>query len=472
MNDLAPPAADDVQVAVYELPPESPDAQQALGDDEQDAQRNRTLLLQNAIWFCQLRWIVACALTAAGLAACFPAWTTRFGVQLFPSWLLVSAAVLAVANAVYRFALTRLPADAHAGPLLVHLWCQIIVDLIVLTAVVHSLGSYVTYAPVAYLFHIILACIFFPRWESFGVTVVSAVLFGTLVLLETAGVLHRPPAMFDAAAAAGEAAPSAWMWQLGSLLAIWAIIWYLASRLAAELRNRERELAAANRRLQASSAERASHMLQTTHQLKAPFAAIHANTQLLLKGYAGPLSEPSRPVIEKIALRARMLSQQIQEMLQLANLRSQSQAKPSLTVLDLRGMVQREVERIEPQAALRGISLETHLEPVLVRGSDDYLVMLIDNLLNNAVNYSYDGGLVAVSCGRSVRRRLAWSSAITASASRRTSFPAYFKTTTAPRKRPSITRVRPGWGWPSCGWWRKPCMPLPGSKVRRAGERA
>jgi hypothetical protein len=37
-------------------------------------------------------------------------------------------------------------------------------------------------------------------------------------------------------------------------------------------------------------------MLQTTHQLKAPFAAIHANTQLLLKGYTGPLSDPSRAV--------------------------------------------------------------------------------------------------------------------------------------------------------------------------------
>ena len=403
MNDLAPPAADDIQVAVYELPPHSPDALPAPDDHEQDAQRNRTLLLQNATWFCQLRWIVAGVLTAAGLAACCPAWTTRFGVQLLPSWLLISAAVLAVANAVYRLALTRLPPDADPARLRVHLWCQIVVDLVVLTAVVHSLGSDITYAPVAYLFHIILACIFFPRWESLGVTLVSAGLFGTLVLLETAGVLHRPPAVFDAAAAARVSAQSGWMWQLGSLLGIWAIIWYLASRLAAELRNRERELAAANRRLEASSAERASHMLQTTHQLKAPFAAIHANTQLLLNGYAGPLSESSRPVIEKIALRARMLSQQIQEMLQLANLRSQSQAKPSLTVLDLRGMIQREIERVEPQAALRGISLETDLKPVLVRGTEDYLVMLIDNLLNNAVNYSYDGGCVAVACGRSER---------------------------------------------------------------------
>lgn len=398
MDELGMPVADDVSVAVFELPPDAPDAQPASDDREHQAQQNRRLLLQNATWFCQLRWVVAGVLTLAGIVACFPFWTARFGMHLLPAWLLVSAAVLAVANAGFVLARKRFPQESSERSLRAYLWCQIVLDLVVLTAVVHSLGSYLTYAPVAYLFHIVLACIFFPRWESLGVTVVSAALFGSLVLLETTGALHPPSSLFDAAA--GTSAHGGWMWQLSSLLAIWAVIWYLTSRLAAELRRRKRELAAANRRLEASSAERAAHMLQTTHQLKAPFAAIHANTQLLLKGYTGPLSEPSRGVIEKIASRAQMLSQQIQQMLQLANLRSLAQAEPTRTVLDLPELIQREVERISPQAALRGISLETRLEPVRVRGSDDYLVMLIDNLLNNAVNYSFDGGCVAVACGR------------------------------------------------------------------------
>ncbi len=43
------------------------------------------------------------------------------------------------------------------------LWLQIMLDLAVLTVVVHYLGSLETYAPFMYLFHIVLACIFFPR---------------------------------------------------------------------------------------------------------------------------------------------------------------------------------------------------------------------------------------------------------------------------------------------------------------------
>lgn len=404
MTSTAPPTSNNVTVAVYELPPSDDDARSAPSRFEYDAQRDRSLLQQNACWFCRLRWIVVGILATAGIAAFFPAWTARSGLELSPLWPLAAAAVLAVANALYSFILRCWWMDAQAGRLRVLLWSQIVLDLVVLTLVVHYLGSRETYAPVVYSLHIILACIFFRRWESLGVAVVSAVLYGGLVLLEFSGVLDQPSVLIGAAEfVRTSSSQRVWIWQLGSLLGIWAIVWHLVSRLAAELRDRECELAATNRRLEASSAERARHMLQTTHQLKAPFAAIHANTQLLLGDYVGPLSVPSRTVIEKIASRSRVLSQQIQQMLQLANLRSQSQSNPSATTLDLQEIVQQAVERIEPLAAMRGISIDTDLESVHVRGIDDYLKMLIDNLLSNAVYYSFDGGRVDVKCRRSAQ---------------------------------------------------------------------
>ena len=50
------------------------------------------------------------------------------------------------------------------------LWLQIMLDLAVLTVVVHYLGSLETFAPFMYLFHIVLACIFFPSPQSLLVT--------------------------------------------------------------------------------------------------------------------------------------------------------------------------------------------------------------------------------------------------------------------------------------------------------------
>ena len=116
------------------------------------------------------------------------------------------------------------------------------------------------------------------------------------------------------------------MWARWRLISV--TIWFLASRLTGALRQRDAELAATNRRLMAATDERARHMLQTTHQLKAPFAAIHANTQVLLGGYCGRIPDEALQVIGQIAARCDMLSRQIKAMLQLANLRSSARIRP------------------------------------------------------------------------------------------------------------------------------------------------
>ncbi len=400
MATNVPSATNDASVAVYQLPLDADNAPVTLDDIEYDAQRDRSLIRQNAAWFCRLRWFVIAVLTLAGVAAAsFPDGVYRIGLQLTPSWPLGTAAVLAIANLIYVVSLGRLSFQASAKNLRTLLWSQIVVDLLVLTAVVHFLGSQETYAPFAYLFHIILACIFFHRWESLGVTVVSAALYTGLVLLEFTAGWGQGSAIVSATDAFGPTQRADfWNWQLASLLMIWAIIWYLASRLADALRDREYELASTNLRLEASSVERARHMLQTTHQLKAPFAAIHANTQLLLGGYAGSLDDQSRSLVERIASRSRMLSQQIQQMLQLANLRSRSQSDLTAISIELHQLIQASVERFEPAAALRGIQIATELEAVQVLEVEDYLRMLFENVLSNAVSYSYDHGRVEVTC--------------------------------------------------------------------------
>ena len=98
-------------------------------------------------------------------------------------------------------------------------------------------------------------------------------------------------------------------------------------------------MAAVNRRLVAATEERARHMLHTTHQLKAPFAAIHANTQLLLGGYCGPIPDRAVAVIEQIAARCEMLSRAIKAMLQLANLRSHALNPPPPVPIDLPALI-------------------------------------------------------------------------------------------------------------------------------------
>ena len=360
---------------------------------------DRVVLRQNAVWFCKLRWIVVGFLLAAAAAAPFPSLLSVIGIRLDYGWPLVTAVALGLLNAVY---LLLIPSEhARLAQVRWHLWVQIIADLVVLTVAVHYLGSVETAAPFMYLFHIVLSCVFFPPPESLAVAAIAMVLYCGCLLLEAAGSPAPVTVVLDAHIVDRDfLSLRFWTLHLAPVLGIGGVIWYLASRLSAALRQREAELAISNVRLRASSEERTRHMLQTTHQLKAPFAAIHANTQVLLSGASGRLPEEASKLVERIAARSAMLSQQILDMLQLSNLHSQSQDTLCPARLDLAEVLRSCIARVEPAAGLRGISIAAELEPVSVTAVEDHLRMLFENLLTNAVNYSYDRGAVEITCRR------------------------------------------------------------------------
>jgi signal transduction histidine kinase len=428
MADNAAATSESPKVAVFHLLPSdgpltlsSPKGRGDSGALDADRPHDELLLQQHARWFCQLRWIVVGVLAAVGVAGLLAEPLRAWGLALSPTWPLVTAAILAAVNGVWHRLLARRPGLAHRPATSVdapassgsaweagrkgllsargQLWLQIVADLVILTAVIHHLGSLETGAPFMYLFHIILACIFFTPIESLMISGLAVGLFSACLLLESVGAC--PPQTVLASPKfqdRSELTPEFVVLYATSVAAIWGVIWFLVSRLAGTLRRHERELAATNRRLAASSAERAQHMLQTTHQLKAPFAAIHANSQLLLGGFCDKLPLAAWIVVEKISVRCAALSQQIQEMLQLANLRSEGQIPPASTELDLAALIEASIASIEPAARQRSIRFVKELVPVTVQAVPDHLRMLIDNVVVNAVNYSHHGGEVGVVC--------------------------------------------------------------------------
>jgi signal transduction histidine kinase len=359
---------------------------------------NEPLLRENAIWFCQLRWIVVAVLALIGVAGFFPQALGTVGLVIPPHWPLGTAVLLALLNAGYRL-LARASERGGVPSMRLLLWTQIVCDLVILTAVIRWVDHDLPAAPFMYLFHLILACMVLPPGESLMVAGLAAGCYLARLALEPVG-LGAPASILTAGAVptgAGLRQPSLPVF-VGPMLVIWTVIWYLVSRLAEVVRRRDRELAVTNRRLEASGEERARHMLQTTHQLKAPFAAIHAQTQLLLGGYCGALPAAAHTVVEKISARCLVLSRQIQEMLQLANLRSKGQTAPRRREVDLSHAIGDVIARVEPTARQRGIRIEQHLESVTLNAVPDHLTMLLDNLMLNAVSYSHDQGVVRVTC--------------------------------------------------------------------------
>ena len=139
-------------------------------------------------------------------------------------------------------------------------------------------------------------------------------------------------------------------------------------------------------------------MLATTHQLKAPFAAIDANAQLLLNGGCGPLPNEATAVVQRINARCRRLATEIQEMLQLANLNSNVQKPLPRARLDLAELLRWCMGQVQPVATAREVRMSAELLPVTLPGVEDHLKMLLLNVLMNAVTYSHRGGEVRIRC--------------------------------------------------------------------------
>ncbi len=385
--------------ATYELPLSPGDALPASKVPLARAALPEPLLLQNVLWFCRVRWIVVALLALFGILGLFPQFERALGLRAHLHWPLVTSAVLALANLGFLAHARWLAGSGSPTGARVNLWTQIIVDLAALTAVVHYVGSLETYIAFAYLFHIVLACIFFSRLESFGVAAMACAFYLACVGLEIAGVLPRAGLYGDPSLREQiERTPGVVLLSAGSALVVWLVVWYFASHLSTMVRERDSRLDETNRRLVEAQREKSRHMLLTAHELKAPFAAIHANVHLLLHGHCGPLPTDATDALNRIAGRCRRLAAQIQEMLQLANIETPEEMNSRWADLDLAEAVRWSLAEVQPLAEERQVTVEHDLRAARTSGVEDHVKMLLLNLLSNAVIYSNRGGKVHVRC--------------------------------------------------------------------------
>ncbi len=162
------------------------------------------------------------------------------------------------------------------------------------------------------------------------------------------------------------------------------------------------ELATLNARLESLNRERTRYLLRSTHQLKAPFAAIQSYTELILKGYTGEIPAQTRTIAEKIRLRCGVLSTAIHEMLQLASLQTLEPSKLEPRRTDINHLLGRVVDQHAILAQAKGIHLTMTPSgtPADVNCDADHLAALFGILIKNAIDYSPTNSNVLIGVAR------------------------------------------------------------------------
>ena len=381
-------------MATYELV--SFDEQSELSGSSKEEELGSAVLLHNALWFTNVRWIVIIIFITIGLLALFfPQIFRNHGLVAPSVWPWVFSGIMILMNVPLRIFIGRLNDNAPQKTVAAYIWVQIVLDLIVLTGLIYVIGSTDTYAPFFYLFHITLACIFFPPRSSLIVTCFSAALYFTVVLLEINKVI--PMAGIRAVdIVLSQKRTLNMLIFAGSAVFVWLVVWYFVSTLSAAVRKRDKQLREANARLIRADEEKTQQMLVTTHELKSPFTGIESNIQLLKYQYWDDVPEKVQDLIDKIDVRSQILRERISKILMLGDFRSLPTREKQIETLELDEVIASVIEDLKPRAGERRITFEVEVPSLSVQGSRKNLMILFSNLISNAVNYSHEGGTVEV----------------------------------------------------------------------------
>ena len=153
---------------------------------------SNSMVIDNIKWYCHFRWVAISFLFVFGILSFFPEFYQSINFKPYQTWPFFVAAILVLGNLLFtKHALSHAESKTLRD-FTINVWYQVIFDLILLTTVVHFVGSLETYIAFTYLFHIVLTCIYLPNIHSLYVTLLAITFYLVCILAEHFNLL--PPA--------------------------------------------------------------------------------------------------------------------------------------------------------------------------------------------------------------------------------------------------------------------------------------
>lgn len=351
-------------------------------------------LNRRVLWFIVLRFgVVGILLVLAGAKNII---IPHLGVPA--AGILIIALVLLLMNIFYWFhyqwAVTYHEPDVYLPMLGVNVQVQIVLDFLILGYIVYECGGLESPLIYFFLFHNMLSCLFFRKRISFIHTMVSIVIILSIVSLTYLDVVPQKhfikPEISDISVIPAKFA----MYYLAGVISIYLISWYLVSTITESLKVRERELQEKIQEMIDLAREKTRYMLVTTHELKAPFAAIQSYVNVALDGYAGEISDKLKEILWKIHARCNMLTQMITDMIQLSNITSLKERPQEvlMTRVDMAPLIMNLLPRFKEVAAKKKVSFETgdlQYQHHYLQANSEQLQILLNNLISNSISYCF-----------------------------------------------------------------------------------
>jgi signal transduction histidine kinase len=355
-------------------------------------------------WLVRLRWGAALALALGSV----------LGRVIGAPWLWPSLFLLGVAVALYNAACAlcvKRFRDGSRPALRAVAVAQIALDLAALLIAVHYTGGLTSPLVAFFGFHMVIGTIVLATETMYLVAGLTSL--GALALqLMYAGALADRHAL-DRAVALEPHDTSAI-----ALLALVGFLFgvvYLTGSVSDRLKQRNDELRRTSDALQQRSIElqqllaevaelerRKSHYMRiSAHQLRSPLGTVRTSLDVLAGGYVDLASPRAHRLIRGAAQRVGGLLDTVNGLLDLAKVREGRQRAPWAPHVNLNQLVTDLNDALAPFAEERGVRVVVDLTApaVLDWGVPPDLVHAVENLIHNAIKYSFPDGEVNVKLG-------------------------------------------------------------------------
>ncbi len=259
--------------------------------------------------------------------------------------------------------------------------------MLVITFLVQHLDRFVLYSftPMLFLPHVVLSAMMLRPLCSFILVTLSNLLYGSCLYVASAS---------DGGVVDGLGRDA--VVQMVGISALSFVIWYLTFRLARVINARDSRLSESRKDVQATFEISRSQMYHTAHQMKSPVVAIQAMLELYkFENVEGIDSEISN-ILNRIDVRCDYLLDSVSDMLFLAKVRAGDSVNWNVESIYLDCAVRRIIERHLDLLKKRSIQVVATTDSFQIMGDHDALDRMLDNLILNAINYSYAGGKVHI----------------------------------------------------------------------------
>jgi signal transduction histidine kinase len=343
-----------------------------------------------ARWYITLRWVAVCGVIGA-LTLSSLSWQRilPYGVLLYITL------ALAIYNGAFHWFFfgargSKLSHSEHGA----FFEIQILCDYLFLYLLVYFSGFFENPFLYFFVFHILLAAYLFSPQVVLRYVIILVALAGLGALLEYRSLLPH----FQLFERAEETYRAELLPRLLGFCSTVSIAGYLGASINRRLRDTTQSVEIELNRYRSLDKIKSNFILQVTHELRGPLAAVKGFHEMITRGITGPIPAATAEVLDKATRRTDGLLQMIDEMLDYAYMESDDKVRFAPVLLRLKDLIDANIEALASEAEGRGIRIEGHCPAGLtVEASRDLVNIILNNLISNALRYSPKDSVVNVS---------------------------------------------------------------------------